>query len=163
MSPGAIQRELEQLARAGLITRSRLGNQVFYQANAANPVFSEIRSLIAKTVGLSDTLRAALEPISSDIRIAFVYGSVARQQENASSDIDLIVVGSATLDEILAKLSKAQAKLRREINPTTYSVREFKAKIAAANHFLTSVLQGEKLFLIGSEDDLRKLGAKRVA
>jgi predicted nucleotidyltransferase len=163
ISPGAVQRELEQLALAGLIARSQVGNQVFYRANTDSPIFPEIRSLVAKTVGLSDTLRLALEPIVKDIRVAFVFGSVARQEENAKSDIDLMIVGDVTFDRVISCLGQAQEKVGRQINPTTYSAREFRAKLNSGNHFLRSVLQGSKLFLIGTEDDLRKLGAKRVA
>lgn len=126
-------------------------------------MFSEIRSLVAKTVGVSNILRTALAPLAPKIRVAFVYGSVAKQAETAQSDIDLLIVGSASLDEVIAILSAASQQLGREINPVTYTVREFKAKLASANHFVTSVLREPKLFLIGSEDELRKLGAKRVA
>ena len=163
ISPGAIQREVEQLAEAGLITRTQTGNQVFYQANPLNPVFAELRSLVTKTVGVIATLQAGLRPLSTQVRVAFVYGSVARQEETATSDVDLMIVGDADFDAVMGVISSLQAMLGREINPTNYTIREFKAKLAAGNHFLTSVLRSEKLFLIGTENDLRKLGAKRVA
>ena len=163
ISPGAVQRELEQLLEAGLITRSQLGNQVFYQSNSASPVFAEIRSLVTKTVGVVASLQAALDPLSEQIRVAFIYGSVARQGETATSDIDLMIIGNVDFDEVVGIASKMQTKLGREINPTTYSPREFRAKISSGNHFLASVLREPKLFLIGTEDDLRKLGTKRVA
>ncbi len=163
ISPGALQRELEQLSLAGIVTRSQLGNQVFYQANAASPIFPEIRSLVAKTIGVISVLRSALQKISAQIRIAFIYGSVARQEETAKSDIDVMIVGDVSFDDVISHLREAQTTLGREINPTTYSVREFKTKLASGNHFLNSVVNEKKLFIIGSEDELRKLGAKRVA
>lgn len=163
ISPGAVQRELEQLVEAGLITRSELGNQVFYRANSSSPVFAELRSLVAKTVGVVAALQAGLEPLADRVRVAFIYGSVARREETATSDIDLMIIGNIDFDAVMAIISPLQTTLGREINPTNYGIREFKAKLAAGNHFLTSVLRGEKLFLIGTEDDLRKLGTKRVA
>jgi len=163
ISTGALQRELEQLAEIGLISRTKIGNQVFYQANAASPVFQEIRSLVAKTVGIIKVLRSALEPLASRIQFAFVFGSIARREETAASDIDLMIIGDTTFDEILRAISPAQTTLTREINPSIYSPAEFKAKLKKGNHFLTTIVKSEKLFVIGTEDELRNLGSKRVA
>jgi predicted nucleotidyltransferase len=93
-SVGALQRELANLSRVGLISRSRLGSQVFYQANRDSPVFTEMRELLAKTVGIFHALRAALEPLAKQIAVAFVYGSIARREEKAGSDVDLMIVGN---------------------------------------------------------------------
>ena len=95
--------------------------------------------------------------------MAFVYGSVAREQETSHSDFDLMVVGKATLDEILSRLSTVEKSIGRPINPTVYSVEEFKSKLASGNHFLTAVLRGQKIFLLGDEDELRKVGGVRLA
>ncbi len=97
------------------------------------------------------------------IAVAFVYGSIARREERSESDIDLLVVGSAGLEDVLAKLENAEAMLRRVINPTVYSVSEFKTRLARGNHFLNSVVRGEKIFLIGDEDELRRVGGIRMA
>ena len=71
----------------------RIGNQKHYQANAASPLYSELRNIVLKTVGLAEPLRAALKPLSSAaIRAAFVYGSVAKATDQSASDIDLMVI-----------------------------------------------------------------------
>lgn len=154
-SVGAVQRELENLSKVGLILRKSVGSQVFYQANRDTPIFQEMRALINKTIGIFGVLRSALHPLSKRIVAAFVYGSVAREEETAKSDIDLMVVGKATLDEVMSRLSTAEKGIGRSINPTVYSSAEFKSKLAAGNHFLTSVLKGHKVFLLGDEDELR--------
>jgi uncharacterized protein len=163
LSSGTIQRELDVLSRVGLIKRSATGNQVFYSANTKHPVFSELRSLVSKTVGAIQVLKLALSKLSQRIAIAFVYGSMARQEEKAESDIDLMVIGTAKLEEVLEAVDEVESLVGRAVNPTVYSVREFKKKIAEGNHFLTAVLRGEKLFLIGDEDELTKMGRVRVA
>ena len=163
LSAGALQRELEMLTALGLVERSKLGNQVFYRANRAHPVFPELRALVSKTVGLIPTLSSALAPLADHISVAFIYGSVARREERAESDIDLMVVGKARLEEVITKLQNVESSLRRAVNPTVYSVSEFKAKLAQRNHFLNSVLRSEKIFLIGNEDELRKVGGIRMA
>jgi predicted nucleotidyltransferase len=162
-SVGAIQRELEKLAKVGLIVRTSLGNQVFYQANQSSPVFSEMRTLLAKTVGVFDILHSALEPLSAEISVSFVYGSVARQEETAQSDVDLMIIGSVSLDGVLSRMPAVEASLGRQVNPTVYSLGEFRSKLAAGNHFLTSVLKDKKVFLIGTQDELRKVGGVRLA
>ena len=162
-SVGAIQRELENLSKVGLILRKSVGNQVFYQANRDMPIFPEMRGLINKTIGIFGILGSALRPLSKQIVAAFVYGSVARKQETAQSDVDLMVVGKVTLDEVLSRLSTVEKGIGRSINPTVYSVAEFKSKFASGNHFLTSVLKGQKVFLLGDEDELRKMGGIRLA
>ena len=161
-SVGAIQRELESLAKIGLIKRSSVGNQVFYQVNKDAPVFAEMRGLVHKTVGAFAILRSALEPLSNQIVAAFVYGSVARQQETARSDIDVMVLGKVILEDVLSHLSGMETTLGRAINPTVYSVSEFRSKVASGNHFLNAVLKGEKVFLLGDESELRKLGRVRM-
>ena len=97
------------------------------------------------------------------VLVAFVYGSLAREEETAQSDVDLLVVGKATLEEVLSRLSTVEKSIRRPINPTVYSVAEFKSKLASGNHFLTAVLKGQKVFLLGDEDELRKVGGIRLA
>ncbi len=163
VSVGPVQRELDQIHRVGLVTRTSSGHQVFYQANPAGPVFEEMRALVAKTVGVVDVIHSALAEISAKIRVAFIYGSIARQEETSESDIDLMVIGRVRLDEVLVRLSKAQVALGRDINPTVYSSREFKAKVADGNNFLNTVLKSKKLFVIGNDDELAEVGGKRLA
>ena|SRR5437016_5955442 len=154
---GAIQRELKYLTDLGLLARRVQGNQVLYQANSQSPIFSEIKSLITKTVGIHDAIRSALVSLESQIQIAFIYGSIARQTERANSDVDLMVLGSASFSDVVAALSPAQRDLGREVNPNIFSMAEFQAKLAAGNHFLRSVMKEKKLFVLGTDNDLKKL------
>lgn len=161
-SVGTVQRELENLTRVGLVSRKSVGSQVFYQANRHAPVFPELQTLVNKTVGVFSMLRSALEPISKQIRVAFVYGSVARQAETDKSDLDLMVVGKATVDDVLSHLANVEKSVGRPINPTLYSDSEFRRKLADGNHFLNSVLKGPKVFLVGDDDELGKVGGVRL-
>jgi uncharacterized protein len=122
-----------------------------------------MQGLVNKTVGIFSVLRSALQPLAKRVLVAFVYGSVAREEETAQSDVDLLVVGKATLEEVLSRLSTVEKTIRRPINPTVYSVAEFKPKLASGNHFLSSVLKGQKVFPLGDEDELRKVGRVRLA
>lgn len=151
-SAGSVQRELEALANVGLIQRTDSGHQVYYQANRNHPVYPEIHALVAKTVGVFQLLATALAPLASRITQAFVYGSLASGNENAQSDVDLMIVGEVTLDEVLAQLAPVEPRIGRPINPTLYSVSDFKIKIDSGNHFLRSVMQGKRVFLIGESN-----------
>jgi predicted nucleotidyltransferase len=162
-SAGAVRRELEKLAAVDLVVRTSVGNQVFYQANQRHPVFSEMRALVNKTVGIFNTLRSALESLSNRVSVAFVYGSIARQEERVGSDIDLMVIGDIELDDILVRLPKAETALGRAVNPTVYSIHEFKRRLEEGNHFLNAVLDGKKVFLIGNEDELREMAGVWLA
>lgn len=163
LSAGTLQRELKMLSEVGLIERAVLGKQVFYRANRSHPVFPELRALVEKTVGAVPTLRSALAPLSDLVSVALVYGSMARGEEKAESDIDLLIVGSVTLEQVLEKVANVERSLRRAINPAVYSVAEFRTKLAGGNHFLNSVVRGNKLFLIGGEDELGEVGRVRLA
>lgn len=152
---GAAQRELTRLQGSGLIVARRIGHQKHYQANASSPLFSELRSIVLKTVGLAEPVRDALRPISSSIRAAFVYGSVAKAADQAGSDIDLMVVSDTlTYGEVFSALDRASRTLGRKVNPTVYSSGEFAKRAREKNAFLTRVLQGPKLWVMGSNDDL---------
>ncbi|MGA2251010.1 nucleotidyltransferase domain-containing protein [Terracidiphilus sp.] len=157
-SVGSVQRELETLSKVGLLNRTTIGRQVFYQANIHHPAFAELRSLIAKTSGIFHQLHSALALLAPQITFAFVYGSIARGDEDAGSDVDLMIVGNVTLDDVLTPLAPVENAIARPINPTVYSLKEFKARVKDGNHFLTSVLRGEKMLLIGDEDELGKMG-----
>jgi predicted nucleotidyltransferase len=162
-APGAVQRELEALTRAGLISREARGRHVYFQANRASPVFTELQSIVSKTVGLVDVLREMLTPLGDRIRVAFVFGSAARNGLRRTSDIDVIIVGTASFSDVVAALTPAQARLGRDVNPTVYAPREFRQKLQAGHHFLTRVLEEPITFVVGESDELGRLGAKRVA
>ena len=151
---GAVQRELKRLASSGLVTVTRIGKQKHYQANDASPVFEELCGLVVKTVAMVEPIRSALEPLTDRIALALVYGSVAKGTDRAASDIDLLVVADqVTLEEIYATLAPVEARLDRRINPALYTSLEFADRKAAGNAFLTRVLAGEHLVLIGGEDE----------
>ena len=160
---GAVQRELQQLSRVGIIGRTVRGRQVYYQANPTCPIFSELKSLVVKTAGVGEVLRSALAPVSDGINAAFIYGSMARGTAVRSSDIDLLVIGDATFSDVVSALGPAQDTLGREVNPTVYPKDEFKAKASAGQHFLRDVLKGPKIFLVGNEGELKRLAGKRLA
>ena len=160
---GAVQREVKRLAEAGILRRTVRGHQVYYQANPECPVFAELKGLVVKTAGAADVLRDALASLTSQIKVAFIYGSVARFKQRSASDVDLMVVGDVSFGDVVSALAAAQETLGREINPTVYSPTEFKSKLKARHHFLSSVLRNEKVFVIGDEHELARMGPIRVA
>ncbi len=153
---GAVQRELASLLAAGLVTVRDQGNQKHYQANAASPVFAELRGLVLKTVGLADVLQAALAPLADQVAAAFVYGSVARQQDTAGSDVDVLIVSDALgYAEVFGALEGAAQTLGRTINPTLYTRAELARRRAQDNAFVTRVLAQPRIWLMGDEEVLR--------
>ena len=152
---GAAQRELARLEESGLIVARRIGNQKHYQANAASPLFAELRTIVLKTVGLAEPLREALKSVASEIRAAFVYGSVAKAHDQAAGDIDLMVVSdSLSYGDVFDALERVSRTLGRQVNPTVYSVAEFSKRAKGKNAFITRVLDGPKVWVIGLENDL---------
>lgn len=152
---GAVQRELARLEQSGLVTVSHLGTQKHYQANPHSPIFEELRDITQKTVGLADPVREALAPLAPRIEAAFVFGSVAKRAETASSDIDLLVISdSVDYADLFAALQPAEARLARRINPTVYTPADWKRKREEGNSFVTKVSARPKLFLIGTEESL---------
>jgi predicted nucleotidyltransferase len=152
---GAVQRELIRLEVTGLVTVTRLGKKKHYQANAVAPVFEELRGLVLKTSGLADVLRAALAPLTGQIGAAFVYGSVAKKQDTAKSDIDLMVMSdSLTYADLFAALEDCSNRFGRKVNPTVYSPQELAKRRKQGNAFVTRVLAHPKIWLIGGERDL---------
>ncbi len=152
---GAAQRELAALLDAGLLLMTKRGNQKHFQANTAAPVFAELRGLVLKTMGLADVLRVALATLETQISAAFVYGSVAKQQDTAQSDIDVLIL-SSTLGyaDVFGVLENATSQLGRRVNPTLYTPDDIAKRIAQDNAFVTRVLQQPKIWLIGSEVEL---------
>jgi len=159
---GTLYRELSSLAQAGLLIRSPFGNQIHYRANPACPIYDELRGILRKTFGVADVLRAALEPLADRMEVAFVYGSVARGEERAASDIDVMIIGKLKFSDAVLALSGAEEMLRREVNPHVYSAREFKKKFTDAEPYLVRAVQGSKIYLMGNDDDLGKLAEHRT-
>ncbi|MRR08851.1 ArsR family transcriptional regulator [bacterium] len=154
---GAVQRELERLHKAGIATRVRRGNLVYYQANPACPVFSELSGLMVKTTGEADALAAALRPLADSIKVAFVHGAYATGETGPGAAIDLFAVGMAGVEQMASRLRPVEQRLGRKINVTLFGQSEFRSKAARADQFVYSVLRGRKIFLLGDESQLEQL------
>jgi len=159
----AVQRELSRLEAVGLLTSRAEGNRRYFRANRQSPVFSDLRALLLKTVGLGDLLRNQLEGARPEILSAFIFGSYARGADSAPSDIDLMIIGSGTGRSLARLLAPAREALGREINPVLMSRAEFRRKVAEGNHFLLNVLREPKIFLIGGEDELAEIAGARLS
>lgn len=156
---GTVKRELERMTAAGLLTIKRIGNQNHYQANPNCPIYSELLGITRKTFGIADVIKTALLPLDAQIDQAFIYGSVAKEQDTASSDIDLMVI-SDTLPyaTLMTALIEAEPTVGRPINPTIYTVQQIRDKLHGNNAFITRVLAQPKLWIKGSDDDIGKTG-----
>lgn len=151
---GSLHRELRTLTESGLLLRESAGNQVRYRANRASPIFAELAEIFRKTSGLVDLLRDALAPLAGRISVAFVFGSIARGAESAGSDVDVCVLGDATLAEVVGALMLLRERLGREVNPVVMPRAEFDAQRARKDRFVTRVMNEPKLFVIGTADEL---------
>ena len=161
--PANVSRELARLERMGLLVSTVEGRQKYYAADRDCPVFEDLRGLVTKTTGFIDVLRESLRPFAPGIRAAFVYGSLASGKETPQSDVDLFIVGDASLRDLAPALRRASHALLREINPVVLSESELAAKVRARDHFVTAVLQSPKTFLIGGESDLKGPARQRVS
>jgi predicted nucleotidyltransferase len=151
-----VQRELARLARSGLVTVRPVGNQRHYQANPDSPLFAELCGIAQKTVGLAEPLRDAMQPFVSQISVAFVYGSVAKRQDTAASDIDLMVISETlSYSDMFTALEVAATRLGRSVNPTILTRKTLAKRVKDDNAFVKRVLSQPKIWLIGGEDDLR--------
>jgi predicted nucleotidyltransferase len=159
-TPSSLQRELKALVDGGILQQRREGIRTYFKADTRSPLFPELRGLVEKTVGVVPTLQELLAPIHAGLDCAFVYGSVARRDEHALSDVDLMVIGSLGLAELTPALRKAEARLGRDVNATSYSTREFRQKVGAQDHFLSEVLKGSKQFVKGDQRDLDEIVGK---
>ncbi|MBI1850569.1 MAG: nucleotidyltransferase domain-containing protein [Planctomycetes bacterium] len=156
LNDATVRQELKKLAGLRLVSARRDGNRAYYRADPAHPLYPEIRNLVLKTSGLGDVLRQALD--KSPVRVAFVFGSIADGSERPESDVDLMVVGSLSLRQASTPLAVAASRLGREINPHVLNPHEFARRKRDGDHFLTSVLRGPKLFVIGNDDELEGVG-----
>lgn len=152
---GTVQRELVRLAQSGLVTVKPVGNQKHYQANPASPIYEELCGVVRKTVGLAEPLRAALTPFISQIKVAFVYGSIAKKEDTASSDIDLMVVSDTlTYGDLIVALQTVAELLGREVNPNILTQQDFTNRLKEKGAFVSRVMAQPKVWLIGGESDL---------
>lgn len=155
--PGSTSRELVKLADAGILSRQPIGNQVHYRANRDCPIFQELAGMLRKTSGMASVLANALQPIAEHIQCAVVFGSIARGEEHAHSDVDVLVLGEIGFAEVIEALHPAQQEVQREINPVVYRIDDFRAKLASNNTWAREVVEKPKLFLIGNPDDFAEL------
>lgn len=155
--PGSTSRELVKLADVGILLRHHIGNQVHYRANRDCPVFLELAGMLRKSSGMATVLTDALQPIAEHIQCALVFGSVARGEETAHSDVDVLVLGEIGFAEVIEALYPAQEEVKREINPVVYRIDDFCAKLASNNTWAREVVDKPKLFLIGNAEDFAKL------
>jgi predicted nucleotidyltransferase len=154
---GTVQRELKNLTDTGIIIREVQGRQVYYRANARCPIFDELKNIVRKTFGMADVIRESLAPNADKIRVAFIFGSVARSTDDRRSDVDLMVVGKSSFGDVVSLLTPAEQKLGREVNAVVYPVAEFRKKVKEDHHFVKTVLEEEKIFVMGDKDELRRL------
>jgi predicted nucleotidyltransferase len=153
---GAVQRELVRLVQSGLVTVRPLGNQRHYQANPDSPIYAELCGMVRKTVGLAEPLRAVLAPLAGQIQAAFVFGSVAKKQDTASSDIDLMLLSEElSYADLYAALETVSAELGRTVNPTILNKQELTKRVQQGEAFITRVLTQPRVWLMGGEDDFR--------
>ena len=156
LGSASLQREINRLVDAGLASSKMQGNQRQISANRQSPLFKELRDLTRKVMGVAPMIQEALLPIENKIDIAFVYGSVAKQSDTAKSDIDVMLVGrDLTLSDILEQLLPVEEILCRKINPTCYTVHEFKKRLSDADSFVNKVLSQPTLHIFGNMDDFR--------
>jgi predicted nucleotidyltransferase len=153
---GTIQQELKKLLRLELIKKRKDGNRLYYEANQEHPLYPDIRSLVLKTVGLVDFFREALKA-NPNIKLAFVFGSIARYEEKDKSDVDLMIIGDIGMRQLTGLLSGVSSQIGREINPHILSTKEFLKRKSAKDHFLIQVLESPKIFIIGNENELTEL------
>jgi len=152
-----VQKELRDLTAAGLLVKERRGRQVYYRANREAPIFDELKRIVTKTFGVADVIRALLDPFRSRIELAFLYGSLARGEETAASDVDLFIAGEVGVSDLATGLVAAEAELRRKVSPTIYGRDEFTAKLRSGHPFLGQVVAGPKIFLVGTQPTLDEL------
>lgn len=155
MGRGAVSRELTKLTKSGLLTVQRQGNQNHYQANKSNPIFIELKQIVQKTFGIADLIRNALQPILPAAEQAFIYGSVAKGEDHANSDVDVLLVGEdLSYGTIMQTLEAVEQKLQRTINPTIYTPAEFAKRVEDSQNFIIRVLEQPKIELLLKEQGM---------
>ncbi len=158
MGRGTVSRELERLVSSGLLVVTKEGNQHYYQANHNNPIYQELLAIVRKTFGIVDVLGSALRALDDKIDLSFVYGSIAKKEETASSDVDLFIVSELlTYTDVMVVLSDTEQLLDRPINPSIYAKEQIKTKLSDKNSFLTRVLEQPKLWIKGTDNDINEL------
>ncbi len=159
VTPSSLQREIDSLVHAGVLLRRRDGRRAYVKANPESPVYPELRGLMNKTLGIVPSLQHALKKLGNQISLAILYGSLARNDDRAESDVDLLVVGTVKQIDLLPVLRELESRFRREVNAMLFSPQEFRRKRAINDHFLTSVLRGKTILLKGTLDEFEQAAA----
>jgi len=152
-SAGSIRRELLRFQSDNLFSTQKTANLLYYSLNTEHPLFEELKSIIAKTVGVEGSLRKSLSAIKR-IKISFIYGSFASKSQKAASDIDIMIIGNPEISDLNEEIARLEKKLKREINITIYPLEEYKAKKISKSGFILDLLKNPKIILTGNEDDL---------
>jgi predicted nucleotidyltransferase len=160
---GSVRRELDNLVEAGIVSEETETARTYFKANKACPIFKELRGIVMKTAGLADVLAAALRPIRKRIRVAFIFGSTSRQSDRPDSDVDVAIIGDVSLRVVVRALGPQQAAMGREVNPVVFSETEFRRRVKTGEHFARALLEGERWFVVGDQDDLEAVVGKQMA
>ncbi len=158
-----VQRELSRLEAIGLVVRTPRGRQVDYSIVTTHPAWPPLRDLLLRTQALASRLADALEPIEDAIALAWIFGSMARGDARPDSDIDLIVVGDASLRDLSQLELPGGPELGRELNIGTYTSSELRERIATDNHFVAGLLESPRIWIKGSDDELARLVSRGSA
>jgi len=160
---GSVKRELDNLVEAGILIQETETARTYFKANKACPVFKELRGVVMKTAGLADMLAVALRPIRKRIRVAFIFGSTSHQSDRTDSDVDVAIIGDVSLRAVVRVLNPQQSALGREVNPVIFSEEEFRRRVKTGEHFARALLEGERWFVVGDQDDLEAVVGKQMA
>jgi predicted nucleotidyltransferase len=157
MGRGTIRRELDRLVSAGILSVTPEGNQNHYQARQDNPVYTELLGIVRKTFGVADVIRQALKPLNAQIKLAFIYGSIAKGTDARTSDIDLMLIGEGlNYGDVMDVLMPFEESLQRSVNPTIFTSAEFASRLDQNSSFLVRVMEQPKLVIKGVIDDFRE-------
>ena len=159
MGRGTVGRELERLVGAGLISITREGNQNHYQADQTSPIYKELVSIVKKSFGIADEIKLRLKPLDKSIELAFIYGSISKDSETKSSDIDLMLIGKdLSYSQLMEALMPVEESLQRTLNPTIYEMKDFIKKLKEGNSFVTRVMEQPKIMIKGDQDVNKEFG-----
>lgn len=155
--PSSLQRDVDSLVRVGILEKHVDGRRSYIKANQDSPIFPELRSLIEKTSGIVPLLQEAVGQLGKKIQWAFIYGSLARSEEATKSDVDLMLIGNVSTMEMVPALQRLEKAVGREINPTVFTKEDFLKNVAQKNHFLLTVMRGQKIMLKGTANELEAI------
>ena len=154
LSSASLQQELKRLTETGVVLSTRRGNMRLFQANPSSPLYPELVSLTRKTCGVQGVLTQSLAPLRPKLAHAWVYGSVARQEDTSASDVDVMLVGvDLSLAQVLQHLHTAEETLGRKVNPTCYTLKEFMLRRAEPDSFVNKVLARPTIDLLEGMHD----------